>query len=367
MLLFAAILGMTTQLYAADLPPAPANKPADLGKKALAVLASAMTDKDPEVRAAAATAWGLIGNPAAVKLLGKAVRDRNAHVRIEAAYSLHLLGDESGVLVMERILRPSTPTAEGYTPENELQLIARAKSRVHAIRRLTEVGGEKVVDLFDKLRKDPSGEVRDAISIALARMDLGEEFEAPFLDATTDADEGVRAAAVRALAEIGRGRALDALNEAAADPSVEVRAEAMRALAKFSSPDTVRLLAKGARDQDRRVAAQALAGLAHIPDGETAELLREVLKGSKAPEVQLKAMAGLSRRGDKVDLELPDAALRQKDPDLRALALDVLDAVATPASDLLLGRTMEGDADGRLRVQAASILVRRLSRKAGTR
>jgi HEAT repeat protein len=376
MLLGALLFMMTSQLFAQDLVPpdaapqaqpkaAPAAaSPAVLGPKALGVIASAMHDRDYEVRAAAAVAWGEIRNPApaAMKLLRKALADRNAYVRIEAAYSLHLLGDDAGIPYLERIARPSTSTAAGATPEADYHLLARSKSRVRALQRLSEVGGESVVDLLDKLRSDPSAEVRDAVAIALAKLDIpGEHFEKPYLDALRSKDEGLRAAAVRGLAEIGRGAAVDALNEAAGDPSVIVREEAMRALAKFSSPETVRLLAKGAKDQDRRVVAQALAGLAQIPDGDTAPLLRDILKGTKAPEVQLKAMAGLARRGDRVDLDLPEFALRQKDSDLRALALDVLDAAPQPPSNELLRRTMEDDADGRLRVRAAKILVVRLS------
>ncbi len=364
MLLLAILPVLTAPLHAAD--PATSD-PAAMGKRALEIIATAMGDKDSDVRSAAAQAWGEIANPApsVLDLLHKAAKDRNAYVRIEAGYSLHLLGDESGVPVIERVVRASSAAAAGADPQAELKLLARSKSRVRAIQRLSEVGGEQVVDLLDKTRKDPSGEVRDATAIALAKMGL-DEFIPPFLEAFKDEDENVRAAAVRALAEIGRGAAIDALGDAASDPSVVVREEAMRALARFSSPETVSLLAKGAKDPDRRVQAQALSGLAHIPDGDTAPLLREMLKGSKAPEVQLKAMAGLARRGDRVDTPLAEVALTQKDPDLRVLALDVLDAVKTAASNEALARAMESDPDGRLRVQAASILVRRLQHKGGS-
>jgi HEAT repeat protein len=365
MLLLAIFSVLTAQLRAAT--PAAASDPAAQGKRALAIIARAMSDEDSDVRSAAAAAWGEIGNPApsVVELLHKAAKDRNAYVRIEAAFSLHLLGDESAVPVLERVVRASSATVKSSDPQAELKLLARSKSRVRAIQRLSEVGGVPVVELLDKTRQDPSGEVRDATAIALAKMGL-DEFIPPFLQAFKDQDENVRAAAVRALAEIGRGAALEALGDAAADPSVVVREEAMRALAKFSSPESVSLLAKGAKDADRRVQAQALSGLAQIPDGDTAPLLREALKGSKAPEVQLKAMAGLARRGDRVDIPLAEVALTQKDPDLRVLALDVLDAVKTQASSDALARAMESDPDGRLRVHAASILVRRLQHKGGS-
>ncbi len=363
MLLLGIILGMTTQLLAADA----SLKPAELGKKALTVLASETWNKDAEVRTAAVTAWGKIGNPAPapLKILHASLHDRNAHVRVESAFALHLLGDDSGVPVIARIVRPSTAAAENLEPEQEAKLVMRAKSRVRGIRRLTEIGGVEAVKIFESLLNDPSGEVRDATNIALAKMIPGEGFDAPFFTAVTDPDENVRAAALRALAEIGSGPALDALNAAAGDPSYIVREEAMRALSSFSSPETVRLLARGAKDQDKRVAAQALSGLAHIPDGQTTALLKEIMNGSKAVEVQLKTMAGLARRGDKVGVELADQALKQKDPDLRALGLDVLEAVEGDQSNALLLRTLEDDKDGKLRVKAALILVLRLTRKEG--
>src|SRR4029077_10002646 len=128
-----------------------------------------------------------------------------------------------------------------------LHLMARTKSRVHGVQRLSEIGGAQVVDIFDKLQNDPSGEVRDAVNIALAKMIPGEGFDKPFLQAAADADETMRAAGLRALAELGNAEAVQDLDHRAADSSVLVREEAMRALSQFSSPETVLLLAKGAK------------------------------------------------------------------------------------------------------------------------
>lgn len=370
MLLLAVTSLLTAQLLAGTPAPAApaAPSPALLGKRALEILAVAMGDKDSEVRAAAAQAWGDLNNPIpqVLKLLQNGLRDRNAYVRIESAYSLHVLGDDTGVAFLERIVRSSSATLESPDPAEELKLRARAKTRVRAIERLSEIGGEKAVSLFEKTLKDPSDIVRDATFIALAKMDLGEEFSTPFLAAIHADDEGSRAAAVRALAKIGSGPAIGALIEAAGDPAVSVRQEAMRALAGFSGPETVRLLAKGAKDRDLRVQETALSGLAHIPDGDTSPLLREILQKSEASVVtKLKCMAGLSRRGDRVELGLAEEAVKQKDPDLRALALDVFDAVSGEKSNQALSRMMETDPDGRLRVRAAAILVRHLKRQGG--
>ena len=74
--------------------------PAQIGREAVAVLAERASDLDPEVRALAATAWGTLGNRAAIPLLKRALRDAKPDVRVAAAYSLHLLGDVQGLTAL---------------------------------------------------------------------------------------------------------------------------------------------------------------------------------------------------------------------------------------------------------------------------
>lgn len=357
--MLALVLGVTTAVELA-LPSPPQ---AELGKRALSLLSRSLTHEDPEVRAAAAAAWGAIGNPAAARVLKRALNDKNVYVRIEAATSLHSLGAEEGIAALERIVRHSTAALTGLSPAEEMRWLARNKSRILAIDRLSEIGGERAVELFERTLRDPSGAVRDATSVALARMGFS-EFGEPFAAALRDRDEAVRATAARALGEIGRPEWLSFLRDATADPSVAVRAEAMRALARFSDPGSLKLLAQGTKDEDARVRAKALAALAQGRDLESSSLLRGILGEATAPEIKLKAMAGLARRGEKADLSWAVSALRQKDSDLKLLAIDVLRAVEEPASDEILAKFLEEEPDPRLKVGAAAILVKRL-RKAG--
>ncbi len=341
-------------------PPAQSS-PGELGRRALKLLATSIFDGDADVRTAAAAAWGQIGNPAAAPLLRKALRDKNARVRVEAGYSLHLLGSNEGLAELEAIVRKGTVPVEGLSAAEEMRWLARSKSRILAIQRLSDVGGEEVVDIFEKTLKDPSGPVRDATAIALARMGL-DEFEQQFVEATKDQDENVRAAAIKALGEIGRPELLDPISQAVGDQSEIAREQVMLALAGYADSDASRLLERGARDGDARVRSRALAVLAGRTDRDDSPLLREILKPATNPEIALKCQAGLARRGDRVELDLAERTLSEKDADLRGLAVDVLKAVEGPAADALLMRVAESDRDGKLRVQAAAALVKRLGK-----
>jgi HEAT repeat protein len=222
-----------------------------------------------------------------------------------------------------------------------------------------------VVSVFEKTLKDPSGPVRDATAVALARLGL-DEFQGQFVDALRDSDELVRAAAVKALGEIGRVELFQPISTAASDPSHVVREQAMLALTGYADADAGNLVERGARDPDARVRSRALTVLAQRNDRDTSPLLRELLKDATNPEIALKCAAGLARRGDRVDLALAERTLAAKDADMRGLAVDVLRAAESPASTDLLLRVAETDRDGRLRVQAATALVKRLA-KGGTR
>src|SRR3989338_2868610 len=324
------IFAVSTVVHGAS----PALDHLQLGQQAVGVLVKHRQDPDWEVRAAVAAAWGEIGNRAALPWLRKALNDKNTVVQVEAAYSLHRLGDGRGMSALISIVRKSSAAVENLSAAEEMRLLAKNKARIMAIQKLSRFGAEAAVNLFEKTLKDPSGAVRDATAIALARMGL-DEFETPFLDAMRNLDDSVRSAAVKALGEIGSTATLEALHQAAGDPAVSVRAEVMRALGEFSDPDTARVLAKATAESDLRVRSRALGSLARSRDMGTLNLLRAILKDAKAVEIQLKAMAGLALRGDgeRIDLPLAAACLRQKDADLKILALDVFGRVENEASD----------------------------------
>ncbi len=342
-------------------PSSPPSRKA--GQQALRLLEQASVDDDPELRALAASAWGQIGNPAAHPLLSRALKDRNVYVRIEAATALQKVGfrDEAFAALMGIIQDAPKP---GKTPAQVMRDLARNKARVLAIERLADFGGEDAVKLFEKTLKDPSDAVRDATAIALARMGL-EEFSQGFVDALKSQDEGVRAAAARSLGLIGGEVVPPALQAAASDKSVSVRVEVMRAMAGFKGSDAAAILARGLSDRDDRVKFRALASLAKLSDAGSLALLRKIGANKPTAELELEVLAGLARRGDKVQFDVVNDALHEKDADLRALAFDVLRAVDDDRSLPLLEDVLAHDPDPRLRVQAAALIIQRLSGRRG--
>lgn len=360
------LLAAAAGARAADSSVASSTAPsaAVLGRRAVAALTRALADEDAEVRAAAASAFGELGNRAAGPLLRRTLKDRSASVRIEAAFALHRLGEGDAVSLIDAVISKLADAGDGGSGADEMRRLARTKARILGVERLAEIGGERVVAVFERLLKDESGAVRDATAIALARLGL-EEFAAPFVEAVRSEDEAVRSAAVEALGRIGAPAHLSTIEVAAADASVPVRAAAMRALARFSTADSARLLAAGVKDKDARVRSHALSALSRLTDRDSSPLLRQTLKSSEAIEHQLKCLAGLARRGDRIELGVVEAGLLQKDFDLRLLAVDALSASEGEASTALLSRVVENDADRRVRVRAAAALVRRLAKRDG--
>ena len=355
-------------LAAALVPVNPASAPAGavdapaLGKRAVAVLTQYSFEGDPEARAIVAAAWGQIGNPAALPLLRKALKDHNVAVRIEAATSLHKLGDDPSAKAALEAIIVKTSSAPARSARDEYRDLARDKARAKAILRLSDFGGEEAANLFETTLEDPSPVVRDATSLGLAHMGL-DEFAAPFLDAAHSTDEGVRAAAARSLGGIGRSDYVAALKDLAADSSADVRLAAIEALAGLDGSLTASTFADALRDADARVRAKALWALSRVADPNTTAVLRQTLNDSKASDVILECEAGLALRGEKVDLDLAQRALGLKDADLKALALEVLKASSSDEATAMLQRVMESDRDTRLRLWAATALVRRLQRR----
>jgi len=176
-------------------------------------------------------------------------------------------------------------------------------------------------------------------------------------------DEGVRASAARSLGLIGGAQVPPALRDAADDKSVAVRAEAMRAMTRFSGENAAPILAHGLGDADDRVRAQALAALSQLSDQGSKEALEAILKNKPTAENALKAMAGLARRGERIEYDVVNDALHEKDSDLRALAFDVLRAVDDDGALPLLSAVMSGDADPTLRVEAAGLILKRAQKR----
>lgn len=330
-----------------------------LGREAVSLLARQAKDPDPEVRAAVAATWGTLGNRAAIPLLRRALEDDKADVRAAAAFSLNRLGEVQGLtaLIDETKSVRSGPSAN---PADELRRMARDAARARATLRLGETGAAAKEALQSALR-DASGEVRDAAAIALARLGLRNSEQ--FLAALKDPDEGIRASAAKALGLIARDGLPELKKLLAADPGVSVRAQAAESIGAFGSdPEGASALIAALKDKSPRVRLSALKALALRDGKDSTAVLKALLAQSPHPEPALIATAALAARGEDADLNLPELTLGQKDPELKALAVEALAASKTPRARDLLVKTMREDTEARVRVQAAAALIDSLRR-----
>ncbi|MFJ2081254.1 HEAT repeat domain-containing protein [Micromonospora chokoriensis] len=251
------------------------------------LLASAMTDADPEIRSLAV---GLIPDPAgndrAFGALVLAMRDLNEQVRASAASRLGSTG------------------------------------RVDAVAPLVA------------LAADPTSRVRSMVAYALGR--LGRHHATPALRRLLhDPDRHVRENAADALGSVGGPAAIDTLLALAADHDPKLRVQAAKALAKAadSDPRVAPQLTMLARDGEAAVRAATLSGLAAAA-GRPSDRGRLLVELADDPDPMVRQRVAVVARHVAPDAA-PDILRRYtRDPDqtLRRLAATELDRLTNPST-----------------------------------
>jgi len=334
------------------------------GAKALGMLYSAMLDRDNELRVLASEQWGPIGNPAAKNVLRNALKDKDPYVRIAAAGSLVQLGDKSGVAEIEKIAgtAPAAPKVSGDAlgALDEMRALARNKVRVVAIRALGRIGEPSSQKTLRGALGDRDGSVRDAASVALARQGDVQEVSR-LLAALEDEDPAIRISAVKGLGETGSPEAVKAVRPLAEDPNSQVRAAVMEALGECGSILALADIQAGSTDQNELVRSKAVAALGRLQNPAATQFLTAARSGASNAFIELLATAGLARLGETVDLSTARRALQRGDPDVRILAIEVMETVGGVEAEESLQAELE-DPEGRVRVRAAAALVKLLKR-----
>ena len=170
----------------------------------------------------------------------------------------------------------------------------------------------------------------------------------------------LRAAAARALGQIGDRAAVEALLTSALDRELAVRIGSAVALGKIGDKRAVKPLREVLGYPDGRDASAAAAALGEIGGPEAVEALKNLLLKSPHPFLRQSAIEALAREGGDAAVDAIAGALRDKQGGTRYVAIRALGRVGTARAMAALRKEQQSaDPDTRAAIQEA--LQRRVS------
>jgi HEAT repeat protein len=194
----------------------------------------ALQDRRHEVRAAAATALGLMGSKVSVPELKKALTDKDPSVVLTAAHALQVLNDPAGYEVYYEVLTGERKSASG--------LVAQEMDTMQDPKKMAELGFEQGVGFI------PFGGIGYSAAKAIAK----------------DGTSPMRAEAARILVNDPDPRIGQALVHAVSDKSWIVRASALLAIAKREDPGLLNAIVPPLSDKNGVVRYTAAAAVIRL-------------------------------------------------------------------------------------------------------
>jgi HEAT repeat protein len=205
-------------------------------RRAVMLAEEALADKNPDVRAAAATALGQIGSTTSVPALKNALADKVVPVVLAASNALLLLGDASGYDAYYEILIGERKSGASLIEEHK-QLLKNS-------RKMAELAFESGIGfvpyggvgwgIVKAVSKDYSSPVRAEAANKLSRdMDL--RISEALVKAASDKRSTVRVAALNAITRRGDPRLMTAVLGQMTDRNNAVRCSAAAAVIRLST------------------------------------------------------------------------------------------------------------------------------------
>ncbi|MGE0813110.1 MAG: HEAT repeat domain-containing protein [Vicinamibacterales bacterium] len=317
-------------------------------------------DPDPDVRAMAAFALGLLGDGAAAPALLPALSDADPRVQGRAAEALGLIGHKpaAGSIAGMAAAHVRAGVLAGLDPDDESATLAPAvdavRLGVYALVRL---------DAFDELRAvviGPDGlPASDWWPMAFAMQRLARPGALPTLRTwLTRGGATTRAFAVRGLGALKDADSRAALQSMAGDAAQPfgVRVQAVRALAAIADRrSTAALMALMAGPSESTLRLEAAAAIGAIADPAAAEPLLDYLEDRWAP-LRAAAQAALAR----VDPEMFMTAMSGIDVDpewsVRAALASTFGRLPADRASLRLEQ-LANDADPKVKAAALAAMT----------
>jgi HEAT repeat protein len=211
------------------------------GANSVEALIDELGSEEPEIREAAATALGRVGDPRAVEPLAELLEDGTVSDRRAALHAMIELGGPEAVQLLENLLASEDP-----------------HGRELALRGLGRLGGREHADAIASSCKDPDERVRQA-AIELLPEVIGDAAVPEIVEALRSGTPRVRAKAAQSLTRIAGSEAIAALREALGDPDAWTRYFAVRGVGELkdaASVETLREMAESDAAEQVRVAAR---------------------------------------------------------------------------------------------------------------
>jgi HEAT repeat protein len=282
--------------------------------------AKALRSDIPELRMAAASALGKLGDESAVSSLTNALSDTNSKVRVRICMALAMIGHASAVPAL--INRLSDPNA---------------RVREEAAVALSTIGTDQALASLTEMMDSENDSIRQVAANALGEAGTADVVE-PLADALTDPNTAVRSAAVYSILEL--------LSNVPTQKSHSIRD---RIVAELQDADEatvqpiVEILQESSQKRQRRNAAWFLGRIVDDPDRKTVEALVEALESDDMQTSQFAATSLAEIGGEAVETELITMVKGDAPDDARAQAVFVLGKVGGERSQDVVSNLTDDD------------------------
>ncbi|MBC7977770.1 MAG: HEAT repeat domain-containing protein [Myxococcales bacterium] len=322
-----------------------------LAQMAVTEIRTALEADEPALRRMAATLLADLPRPYAIPLLLKALTDRQAEVRIAAAISAGRMNTESAAAPLVTALQSEVdPTVSAQ--------------QIQALGELGPLAGTIAHETLTQLAARPGRIAVLATGALIATGDLSgvrtlaSEMIAPQPERRLVA---IQAAAIAARQPVMRS----VLRRALADRMLQIRLTAAEALAEIGDTSAHLVLLAAAKSGNRDIAWRAEAALARLgnfardPQG-AAEMLRKIIVDTHNPKRRVAVVPLLRAYGPHAGAPVLRMLLADADRNVRLAAIDAIEDVAADndAEAIWLYRPLVTDDDGFVRAKAAGRLVR---------
>jgi HEAT repeat protein len=282
--------------------------------------ANALSSEVPELRMAAASALGKLGETSAVPALVNQLTDENPKVRVRCCAALAQLDHPKAVPAL--IERLSDPNGE-----------VRREAAVS----LASIGTDQALAALLDMLDDDNTSIRRIAASSLGEAGTVEAVQ-PLADALTDENSAVRSAAVFSIIEL--------LSNAPTQKSHQIRETVVSELKDTDAATVqplVEILDESTQRRQQRNAAWFLGRVVSDPDPETIRVLTDALESEDNQTSQFAATSLAEMGGEAVEDHLLEFVDDSKNDDARAQAVYVLGQIGGQRSGDKIKKLTEDD------------------------